>query len=135
MRKILILLLCLPIISFAQTNVEYISEKCDSMAFINKADIDIINHVFEQRNQLRELNDINLKLIDNLEASNIALQAVVTTQKATISNNDLIIADLQERANTMKEKYTKDIRKERRKTVSFQTISGIGVIVIIILLL
>ena len=135
MRKILILLLCLPIISFAQTNVEYISEKCDSMAFINKADIDIINHVFEQRNQLRELNDINLKLIDNLEASNNALQAIVTTQKATINNNDLIIADLQERTNAMKEKYTQDIRKEQRKTVSFQTISGIGVIVIIILLL
>ena len=135
MRKVLILLLFLPFISFAQVNIEYISEKCDSMAFINKTDVDIINDVFEQRNQLLELNRINSELIENLELNNSVLNAIISTQKITINNHEKMILDLENRNNHLKEQYEKDLRKEQNKKISFQTISGIGVIVIIILLL
>lgn len=136
MRKILILLYCIISLQcYCQSSVEYISTKCDSMALINKHDIDIINNVFEQRNTLKELNNINDKVICNLEVKNKLLDSIITKQRLTIQNDGLIQANLEKNYLELKERYAKDIKKEQSKKISFQALTGIGVIVIILLLL
>lgn len=134
-KKLLVWFLLVPSFSFAQSHVEYISEKCDSMAMINKHDIDVINNVFMQRNQLKELNRVNDNIIYNLEVENAFLDSIINNQKLTIQNNQIIKSDLEKANNDLRKQYEKDIRKQRNKTTSFQTLSGIGLIVIIILLL
>ena len=71
MRKILIILfLMFGIQCFSQTHVEYVSEPTDSMALINKQDIDVINNVFRERNVLDSLRKIDAKIIETLEINN-----------------------------------------------------------------
>lgn len=135
MRKIIIVLLLLSNYCLAQSNIEYISEKCDSMALIDKHDIDVINNVFSQRNQLRRLNHINTEIITKLEVKTVILDSIIDKQKLTIQNNQLIQAELKNNYDKLLKKHKSDLKKEKNKTVSFQALSGIGVIVIIILLL
>lgn len=119
----------------AQSNIEYISEKCDSMALIDKHDIDVINNVFSQRNQLRRLNHVNTEIITKLEVKTVVLDSIINKQKLIIQNNQLIQAELKNNYDKLLKKHKSDLKKEKNKTVSFQALSGIGVIVIIILLL
>ena len=120
------MLLCIPCISFAQINVEYISEKCDSMALINKQDIDVINNVFNQRNQLRDLNLANERIISALEIKNSTLDSLINKQKITINNNQILQKQYED---------DKELKKSKRKATSYQTLTGVGLIIIIILLL
>ena len=135
MRKIIILLLCIPCISFAQINVEYISEKCDSMALINKQDIDVINNVFSQRNQLRDLNLANERIISALEIKNSTLDSLINKQKITINNNQILQKQYEDDYKKLQDRYNKELKKSKRKATSYQTLTGVGLIIIIILLL
>ena len=135
MRKIIILLLCIPCISFAQINVEYISEKCDSMALINKQDIDVINNVFNQRNQLRDLNLANERIISALEIKNSTLDSLINKQKITINNNQILQKQYEDDYKKLQDRYNKELKKSKRKATSYQTLTGVGLIIIIILLL
>jgi hypothetical protein len=135
MRKIIIVLLLLSNYCLAQSNVEYISEKCDSMALIDKHDIDVINNVFSQRNQLRRLNHINTEIITKLEVKTVVLDSIISKQKLIIQNNQLMQAELKNNYDKLYKKYNSDLKKERNKTISFQALTGIGIVVIIILLL
>lgn len=136
MRKaIVILLMCLYTTALAQTHVEYISERSDSMALINKADIDIINKVFNERNVLDSLNVINEKIIQSLEETQILQDSVILKQEQTIENNKIIQEELIAEHSVVEEAYQKEIRSEKRKTISFQALSGVGIIAIILLIL
>lgn len=105
------------------------------MAFLNKTDIDIINNVFEQRNQLQSINQINNRVIYNLEVKNSLIDSVMKKQQIIIQNNDLMRVKLEKNYNDLKVKYEKDIKKQKNQTNSFQALTGIGLVVIIILLL
>lgn len=136
MRKALIsTLLFIGFTCNAQTHLEYISEKEDSMALINKSDIDIINNVFEERNMLDSLNTLNEEIILNLEKSNESQSIIISYQDSTIKNNELIISELELQNDQTVEMYSKELKQEKRKKVSFEALTGAGILVIILLIL
>ena len=135
MRKLLILLILVSTSAFAQTHIEYISEKCDSMAFINIDDINTINKVFNERNQLDSINKINEQIIKLMNLENSTLNSAILKQSAIIENDKAIIKKLENDSNIIKKQYETNLKKEQRKTISFQTTTGLGIIAIILLIL
>lgn len=136
MRKTLtVFLMFIHIVSFAQSHAEYVSEKCDSMALISKTDIDVINRVFKERAHLDSLNAINGELITTLELKNNVLRSIVDKQSLIIYNDELTIANLEKKHLMSEKEYKRLIKKERVKTITFQTTTGLSLIAIIIILL
>lgn len=135
MRKILIFIL-ITICSnlFAQVHVEYISEKSDTMALINKHDIDVINNVFNERNRLDSLNVINNCLIEKLELKSKVLDSIIINQIQTIENDKLLQKELEDRNNQVIATYTKELKQEKSQRISFQALTGAGIIAIILLI-
>lgn len=136
MRKILLILsLIIGFDCFAQTHVVYISEPSDSMALISKQDIDIINNIFKEKNILDSLHNINEQIISNLEINNKIQNDVLENQAMIIKNKDEIIEELEMRNANNVQYYSKELKKERNKKISFQTMTGAGIIIIILLIL
>ena len=136
MRNVLIIFfLMVGINCFAQTHVEYISEKTDSMALISKHDIDVINRVFEERNMLDSLNNVSEKLISTLELNNKVQSAIIEDHIRMIKNKDLIINELETRNENSVKWYSKELKKEKNKKISFEALTGAGIIAIILLIL
>lgn len=136
MRKILIFILsfiCLPMLS--QTHVVYVSEPTDSMALINKKDIDIINNVFNERNVLDSLHNLNEQIISNLEQESVIKDSIIVGQNNIIENKELIISELEDKTGQMTETYNKKLKQEKNKTISFQALTGAGIVAIILLIL
>ena len=119
----------------AQTHLEYISEPSDSMAVINKEDIDLINGVFNERNILDSLYNLNEQIISNLEIEISIQDSIIINQNQAIKNNEVVISELETRNNQNIEMYSKELKKEKRKKISFQSLTGAGIITIILLLL
>lgn len=119
----------------AQTHLEYISEPSDSMAVINKEDIDLINGVFNERNVLDSLYNLNEQIISNLEIEISIQDSIIINQNQAIKNNEVIISELETRNDQNIEMYSKELKKEKRKKISFQSLTGVGIITIILLLL
>lgn len=136
MRKTLIVIfLAICFIGKSQTHVEYVSEPTDSMALINKKDIDVINNVFNERNVLDSLHNINEQLLSNMELELKIQDSIISNQVLIISNSNQIIANLEDQNLQNIEKYTKDLKKEKNKKISFQTLTGASIVVIILLIL
>lgn len=129
------LLLLITLISFGQTHIEYISEKTDSMALISKQDIDVINNVFNERNILDSLYNLNEQIISNLEFENRIQDSIILNQEIIISNNHIVIDELKSKNSQIIEVYSKELKKEKRKKISFQSLTGAGIITIILLIL
>lgn len=119
----------------AQTHLEYISEPTDSMALISKEDIDIINNVFNERNILDSLHNINEQIISNLEIKNKLQLSTIKSQAIMLENKDAIIRELETRNDNSVRYYSKELKKEKNKKISFQTTTGIGIVAIILILL
>lgn len=136
MREVLLIpLLLIGFNCFAQTHIEYISEKSDSMALISKKDIDVINHVFWERNLLDSLQTVNEQIIATLKQNNIVQQEILENQELIIKNKESIIGELEDRNENSIKYYSKELRKERNKKISFQATTGVGIIAIILILL
>lgn len=119
----------------AQTHLEYISEPTDSMALISKEDIDIINNVFNERNVLDSLHNANEQIISNLEIKNKLQLSTIKSQAIMLENKDAIIRELETRNDNSVRYYSKELKKEKNKKISFQTTTGIGIVAIILILL
>lgn len=120
---------------FAQTHIEYISEPTDSMALISKQDIDVINNIFNERNMLDSLCNINERLISKLELNNKVQSDVLERQAQIIKNQELLIKELEIRNENSVQYYSKELKKEKTKKISFQTTTGLSIIAIILILL
>ena len=120
---------------FGQTHVEYVSEKSDSMALINKTDIDKINKVFVERNMLDSLNNINKKIISNLEVGKEIQNSIIESQALAIQHGNQLVTELENLNNKNIELYSKKLRKEKAKSISFEALTGAGIIAIILLIL
>lgn len=120
---------------FAQTHIEYISEPTDSMALISKQDIDVINNMFNERNMLDSLCNINERLISKLELNNRVQSNVLERQAQIIKNQELLIKELEIRNENSAQYYSKELKKEKTKKISFQTTTGLSIIAIILILL
>lgn len=136
MRKILLILgLAIASNCYAQKYVEYISEPADSMALISKKDIDIVNNVFNERDMLDSLHNLNEQIISALESEIMLLDSIIVTQERIIINDSVAIDELKDKNKYTVEKYSKELKKEKAKKISFQTTTGVGIIVIILILL
>lgn len=136
MQKILIVIgLMVGFNCFAQTHIEYISEPTDSMALISKQDIDVINNIFNEKNMLDSLCNINEQLISKLELHNRVQSDVLKRQAQMISNQTLLIKELELRNENSVQYYSKELKKEKTKKISFQTTTGLSIIAIILILL
>ena len=120
---------------FAQTHIEYISEPTDSMALISKQDIDVINNMFNERNMLDSLCNINERLISKLELNNRVQSNVLERQAQIIKNQELLIKELEIRNENSVQYYSKELKKEKTKKISYQTTTGLSIIAIILILL
>lgn len=136
MRKILLILgLAIASNCYAQKYVEYISEPADSMALISKKDIDVVNNVFNERDMLDSLHNLNEQIISALESEIMLLDSIIVTQDRIIINDSIAIDELKDKNKYTVEKYSKELKKEKAKKISFQTTTGVGIIVIILILL
>lgn len=137
MRKVIITLffLFLGFAINAQSHIEYVSEKTDSMALISKEDIDVINNVFEEKNRLERLHDINEEIISTLEINSNVQNSVIEYQELVIANDKAMIKELENRNIKNVEKYSKELKKEKTKKISFEALTGAGIIAIILLIL
>jgi hypothetical protein len=136
MRKIIILVgLLVCFTSHSQIYIEYISEPTDSMALISKEDIDIINKTFNEKSTLDSLNTINEELISTLKLNNRIQCSILEKQDSIIKNKELIIKDLELKNDNNIKYYSKQLKNERNKKISFQATTSVGIIVIILLLL
>ena len=136
MRKILLLIgLSICFLSHAQIHIEYISEPTDSMALISKEDIDVINNMFNEKKRLDSLNVINEEIISTLKLNNNVQSSVLESKSLIIENNEKIIKELELKNENDIKYYSKQLKKEKNKKISFQTTTGIGIIAIILLLL
>ena len=136
MRKILsiiILFICFTV--YGQTHIEYISEPADSMALIGKEDIDVINRVFYEKNVLDSLHDINEQIISTMEQEMDILDSIIVSQENIIVNDSLIIEDLENRNIQTVNQYSKELKKEKNKKISFEALTGASIIAIILLIL
>ena len=121
--------------TFGQTHLEYISEKADSMALLNREDINIINNVFNERNVLDSLNHLNEQIISNMESEIFIQDSVILTQAQIIANNNLVLMELENKNSLLTENYSKELKKEKNKKITYQTCTGISIAAIILLLL
>lgn len=136
MRKILsIIFLFICFTVYGQTHIEYISEPADSMALIGKEDIDVINRVFYEKNVLDSLHDINEQIISTMEQEMDILDSIIVSQENIIVNDSLIIEDLENRNIQTVNQYSKELKKEKNKKISFEALTGASIIAIILLIL
>lgn len=136
MRSLLtIMCLFIGLYSYAQTYIEYISEPTDSMALISKKDVDLVNKIFHEKVILDSLLNISERLVSTLEEQNKIQSNIIKTQTLIINNKDIIIKDLETKIESNVQYYSKELKKERNKKISFQTMTGASMIVIILLIL
>lgn len=135
MRKlILFILLFVPILANSQIRIEVVTEMQDTMALINKSDIDIINKVFFEKNKLDNLNIINTKIIDNLDLKIIDLNKIIENKDTIIYNNNFTIQLLKENYNLQQEYNNEKIDKLRKKRNIWMSTTFASIVVIIFLL-
>lgn len=105
------------------------------MALINKTDIDVINNVFHEKSILDSLHNLNEQIISALQQEGTLKDSIIMDQNDIINNKNQIINDLEIKSDQITETYNKKLKREKNKTISFQTLTGASIITIILLIL
>lgn len=141
MKKILMVLFSLLTFNvFGQSldsikHIEIISEIQDSMALINKNDIDSINETFYELKVANRVNEINDSIINVLALQTQQLDSILRSQKVVIENEKLIRDQLVSQHSYEVDFYKKELKKSNNKRVVWQTTTGLGLLSIILLIL
>ena len=137
MRWIISLLLFLSINCFAQEikHIELISEIQDSMALINKSDIDSVNKMFHEHRILDSLNIVNENIISILNEEQVIADSIIVEQRSIIDNDVLILEQEQQKHAEEVEYYKDEMKKQSNRKVLFQSTTGLGILVIILIIL
>jgi hypothetical protein len=98
-------------------HIEIISEVQDSMALINKRDIDKINETFYELRVSRQLNDINDSIINVMTIQTQYLDSILRSQKVVIENDKLIRDQLITQHSYEVEFYKKELRTSNNKKI------------------
>ena len=114
-------------------HVEIISEVTDTMALLNKKDIDKINTVFFRLECADSLNKINEKIISNLNTSNLKLENIISEQKLILDNKDVQISQIKEQSLDVISDLEKQVKRSNAKKTFWEGTSALGVIAIIFL--
>lgn len=138
MRWITIILIFISLNCFSQNisqikHLETISEITDTMALINKQDIDKINRTYFIKNKLDSLNCLNEAIIRELNVKVAAQDSVIFNQLGIISNKDYIILEYKNKHDELIANNLKQIKKEQRKSRIFKIFSASELAIIAIL--
>lgn len=119
-------------------HVEVISEIQDTMALINKDDINKINKVFYERNVLDSLRVVDSCIIENQNKLKQLTDSIVATQINTIENQSSIIEQYEtviSESNSEIVELEKKQKKDKNSKIAWQSISGTLAAVVLVLLL
>ena len=119
-------------------HVEIISEIQDTMALINKDDINKINKVFYERNVLDSLRVVDSCIIENQNKLKQLTDSIVVTQINTIENQSSIIEQYEtviSESNSEIVELEKKQKKDKNSKIAWQSISGTLAAVVLVLLL
>ena len=138
MRWITIILTFISLNCFSQNisqikHLETISEITDTMALINKQDIDKINRTYFIKNKLDSLNCLNEAIIRELNVKVAAQDSIIFNQLGIISNKDHIILEYKNKHDELIANNLKQIKKEQRKSRIFKIFSASELAIIAIL--
>lgn len=138
MRWITIILIFISLNCFSQNisqikHLETISEITDTMALINKQDIDKINRTYFIKNKLDSLNCLNEAIIKELNVKVAAQDSIIFNQLGIISNKDYIILEYKNKHDELIANNLKQIKKEQRKSRIFKIFSASELAIIAIL--
>jgi hypothetical protein len=124
MKRLLIILLSLiSFIGFSQSldsikHIEIVSEIRDSMALINKSDIDVINKTFHELDCADSLNRINDSIINILSIEKHCLDSIIQTQVIIIENEEQIRNQLVTDHSVEVDHYKKELKKSNNKKIA-----------------
>ena len=138
MRWITIIIIFISLNCFSQNisqikHLETISEITDTMALINKQDIDKINRTYFIKNKLDSLNCLNEAIIRELNVKVAAQDSIIFNQLGIISNKDYIILEYKNKHDELIANNLKQIKKEQRKSRIFKIFSASELAIIAIL--
>lgn len=119
-------------------HIEIISEIQDTMALINKDDINKINKVFYERNVLDSLRIVDSCIIESQNKLKQLTDSIVVTQINTIENQSSIIEHYEtviSESNSEIIELEKKQKKDKNSKIAWQSISGTLAAVVLVLLL
>lgn len=141
MKKILLIIFSLIAFSgFSQSldsikHIEIISEIQDSMALINKTDIDKINKTFFDLEISDSLNQVNDSIINTLTIINHNLDSIICAQEIIIENDSQIKSQIIYETNVEINKYKSELKKSNNKKIVWQSTTGLSLLAIILIIL
>ena len=96
-------------------HIEIVSEIQDTMALLNKKDIDKINQVFFEREKLDSLNRTNEELISLYQAKCLSLLNISSLKDDIIKDKDLLIDETKTSLEAKYEDQKLETKKMRNK--------------------
>lgn len=96
-------------------HIEIVSEIQDTMALLNKKDIDKINQVFFEREKLDSLNRANEELISLYQAKCLSLLNISSLKDDIIKDKDLLIDETKDALEAKYEDQKLETKKMRNK--------------------
>ena len=139
-QLILFLLLLLTIPIYGQViegvkHIEIVSEIQDTMALLNKPDIDKINWVFFERNKLDSLNKVNEELVMAYQAKCLQLLQISDLKDGIIKDKDLLIDETKDALEAKYEDQKLETKKMKNKKLIWQGISIAEIAIFLIIVL
>lgn len=116
-------------------HIEIVSEIQDTMALLNKKDIDKINQVFFEREKLDSLNRVNEELISLYQAKCLSLLNISSLKDDIIKDKDLLIDETKTSLEAKYEDQKLETKKMRNKKLIWQGISIAEIAIFLIIVL
>lgn len=119
-------------------HIVIVTELQDTMALINKQDINIINQTFYERDILDSLNSVNDSLIRKLRLVSIEQDNIINKQKVIIQNDSLIkdeFEQLLELKNQIIQENQKAIKSQKNQKYIWQSTTGALAIALLVVIL
>ena len=96
-------------------HIEIVSEIQDTMALLNKKDIDKINQVFFEREKLDSLNKVNEDLVMVYQAKCLQLLQISDLKDGIIKDKDFLINETKDALEAKYEDQKLETKKMRNK--------------------
>ena len=116
-------------------HIEIVSEIQDTMALLNKKDIDKINQVFFEREKLDSLNRANEELISLYQAKCLSLLNISSLKDDIIKDKDLLIDETKTSLEAKYEDQKLETKNMRNKKLIWQGISIAEIAIFLIIIL
>lgn len=116
-------------------HIEIVSEIQDTMALLNKKDIDKINQVFFEREKLDSLNKVNEDLVMVYQAKCLQLLQISDLKDGIIKDKDFLINETKDALEAKYEDQKLETKKMRNKKLIWQGISIAEIAIFLIIIL